>query len=222
MTALTRALAPAVLLIAAALAAGCSGSGSHSSPGSTAAASTAAASTGTAAASAAAAPSAVAVSGTVSAGASAGVVPSVTSPVASASAPTGPTGADVYFAESQDANGTTVHEPACGAGCPLSGDGTTVLWNMTWPTWNGTEAVGTGTERIESCNPNCASGGQYSVKVTVTFTQPVRDCADGLWFWTHASFDWPDGLPSALRGDNAPINPWDFTQLRAQATQSCG
>jgi hypothetical protein len=143
-------------------------------------------------------------------------------PASPAAASTGPAGANVYLAESQDAHGTTVHEPGCRTGCPLSGDGTTVLWDMTWPTWNGTEAVGTGTERIESCNPDCAAGAQYPVKVTVTFTQPVRDCADGVWFWTHASFAWPDGLPAALHGANGPINPWDFAQLRTQATQSCG
>jgi hypothetical protein len=129
----------------------------------------------------------------------------------------------VFFAESQDVNGTTVHEPSCRSGCPLSGDGTTVLWNMTWPTWNGTEAVGTGTEKIEGCNPDCAAGKQYSVQVTVTFSQPVKVCAHGgVWVWTHASFDWPNGLPSALSGGNAPINPVDFAPIKAQAAQSYG
>ena len=65
------------------------------------------------------------------------------------------------------------------AGCPLSGDGTTVLWNMTWPTWTGGQAVGTGTEKIDGCDPNCAAGPEYSVAVTVTFSQPARDCARG-------------------------------------------
>jgi hypothetical protein len=93
---------------------------------------------------------------------------------------------------------------------------------MTWSRWNGAEAVGTGTERIESCNPDCASGGQYAVKVVVTLTRPVKDCGDGgIYFWTHASFDWPAGLPAAISGGSAPVNPWDFSQLRAQATASC-
>src|SRR5579871_1651328 len=42
----------------------------------------------------------------------------------------------VYFAEGGDTNGTSMHASGCQAGCPLSGDGTTSLWNMTWPTWN--------------------------------------------------------------------------------------
>ena len=133
----------------------------------------------------------------------------------------GASGADVYFAESQDVTGTTAHAPYCQTGCPLSGDGTTVLWDMTWPTWTSGEAVGTGTEKIDGCDPDCAAGPEYSVAVTVTFSQPARDCAMGEWFWTHATFTWPDGLPAPLTGGNAPINPWDFTQVRSAATQSC-
>jgi hypothetical protein len=132
-----------------------------------------------------------------------------------------PSGADVYFAESQDITGTTAHAPGCQAGCPLSGDGTTVLWNMTWPTWTGGEAVGTGTEKIDGCDPDCAAGPEYSVKVTVTFSQPARDCAVGEWFWTYATFTWPAGLPSGLTDGGAPVNPWDFTQVKSEATQSC-
>jgi len=127
----------------------------------------------------------------------------------------------VYFAESQDITGTTAHAPGCQAGCPLSGDGTTVLWDMTWPTWTSGEAVGTGTDKIDACDPDCAAGPDYSVPVTVTFSRPARDCALGEWFWTHATFTWPDGLPPALAGGDAPTSPWDFTQVRSEAAQSC-
>ncbi|HLH82174.1 MAG TPA: hypothetical protein VKV38_02835 [Trebonia sp.] len=193
MNSLTRALVPVIVPLTM-LAAGCSAAGPGPAP--------------------AAAPVSRA----------AGQVPATAARPAVAAAPASqPAGADVYFAESQDPGGTTVRKPACRAGCPVSGDGTIVLWHMTWPVWNGTEAVGTGTERIESCDPDCASGRQYAVRVTVTFSQPVRDCAHGgVLLWTRASFDWPDGLPAALHGGNAPVNPWDFTQLRAQAAQSCG
>lgn len=141
-------------------------------------------------------------------------------PVTSPARPA-PSGADVYLAESQDVAGTIAHAPGCQAGCPLSGDGTTVLWDMTWPAWTGGEAVGTGTEKIDGCDPNCAAGPEYAVPVTVTLSQPARDCALVEWFWTHASFTWPHGLPSALTGASAPANPWDFTQVKAEATQSC-
>ena len=114
-----------------------------------------------------------------------------------------PGGTDVYLAESQDPRGTTVHEPRCAAGCPLSGDGTVVLRDMTWSRWDDAEAVGTGTERIESCTPDCASGGQYSVKVEVTLTQPVKDCGDGIGLWTHAAFTWP----AASRPPSAAVTP---------------
>jgi hypothetical protein len=212
MTSVTRLFMLATTIAVTVLAAGCASSGSAgssvppASPTAPAPASHAAASepatTAAAVASASTAPAPAA--------------PPVTSPAGSV-----PSGAGVYFAESQDVRGTTAHTPGCQVGCPLSGDGTTVLWDMTWPTWTGSEAVGTGTERIDGCDPNCAAGPEYTVKVTVTFSQPARDCALGEWFWTYATFTWPDGLPPALTGDSAPTNPWDFTQVKAEATQSC-
>jgi len=30
-----------------------------------------------------------------------------------------------------------------------------------------------------------------------------------------------DGLPAALTGASAPASPWNFTQVKAAATQSC-
>jgi len=102
---------------------------------------------------------------------------------------------------------------------------------MTWGTWTGIEAVGTGTENIEDCVPDCASGGQHRVPVVVTFSQPVKYCAAAgaaspaaggtRWFWSRASFTYPQGLPKALRGANAPKDPWLFTPLIAQVKHSC-
>ena len=158
---------------------------------------------------------------TAAAVASASAAPAPATPSVTSTAGSVPSGADVYLAESQDVRGTTAHAAGCQAGCPLSGDGTTVLWDMTWPTWTGGQAVGTGTEKIDGCDPNCAAGPEYSVTVTVTFSQPARDCALGEWFWTYATFTWPNGLPSALTGATAPTNPWDFTQVKAEAAQSC-
>jgi len=136
---------------------------------------------------------------------------------------TSPTADTTYLAQSQDAHGTIVRAPACARGCPLSGDGTIVLYDMTWPAWTAREAVGHGTEAIESCDPNCAAGGQYKVPVTVTFRDPVRDCTPQgiLWLWTSASFSWPGGLPAALRGQAAPLNPWKFTALKGQLASTC-
>ena len=212
MTVLTRAIAPSMVLVAM-LAAGCSSASSSSAGGITEAPA--------ASPTASASPAPPAASVIPSDGTSVGAIPSDRTSI-SAWASDAPASGHVYLAESQDPRGTTAREPHCAAGCPLSGDGTTVLWNMSWSRWNGAEAVGTGTERIESCNPDCASGGQYTVKVVVTLTKPVKDCgAGGTYFWTHASFDWPAGLPAALSGGDTPVNPWDFSQLRAQATASC-
>jgi len=145
-------------------------------------------------------------------------------PAPTAAGTAAPTEADTFLATGQDINGTLLHQPACGGfGCALSGDSTTFLANMTWTTWSGTEAVGTGTYKINDCNPNCAAGHVYSVATMVTLSQPVKVCsASGThWVWSHASFSFPDGLPTALQGQNAPQNPWTFSPLITAAQQSC-
>jgi hypothetical protein len=146
---------------------------------------------------------------------------------ASASPTTGAaqTAASTFIAEGQDINGTALFEPVCGnSGCALSGDSTTFLYQMKWTTWTTTEAVGTGLYKVDGCNPNCATGTVYPVSAVVTFSQPVKVCtsAGTRWFWSHVSFRFPDGLPKALQGQNAPQNPWTFTSLIAAAQQSCG
>jgi hypothetical protein len=145
-------------------------------------------------------------------------------PATTAGGTAAPTGADTFLATGQDINETLLHEPACGGfGCALSGDSTTFLSNMTWTTWSGTEAVGTGTYKINDCSPNCAAGHVYPVATVVTLSQPVKVCsASGThWVWSHASFTFPSGLPTALQGQNAPQNPWTFSTLVTAAHQSC-
>jgi hypothetical protein len=149
------------------------------------------------------------------------------SPAAPPSSPalTGaPTGAATFLAAGQNLNGTLLHEPACGGyGCALSGDSTAFLSNMTWTTWSGTKAVGTGAYKLDDCQPNCAAGTVHAVSVVVTLSQPVKVCSSSgtRWVWSHASFTFPDGLPEALQGQNAPQNPWTFTPLIAAAQQTC-
>ena len=135
-----------------------------------------------------------------------------------------PTGTDVFLAAAQDINGTLLHEPACGGfGCALSGDSTAFLADMTWTTWSGAEAVGTGTYKINDCNPDCAAGHVHPVATVVTLSRPAKVCSPSgaRWVWSHASFAFPDGLPTALQGQNAPQNPWTFSALLTAAQQSC-
>jgi hypothetical protein len=68
------------------------------------------------------------------------------------------------------------------------------------------------------------SRSPHSVPVTVTFSQPVRACSGSTvrWYWTRVSFTYLKPLPSALQGQNAPANLWDFSQLAQSAQQSCG
>jgi hypothetical protein len=141
------------------------------------------------------------------------------------SAPVSPASAVpvVYLAEGGSVGGTVVHVPACKTGCQLSGDSTAWLFDMTWPTWNSTVAVGTGTEKLDDCTPNCAAGQLRAVPVRVTLSRPVMVCVSGTgkWFWTRLSFIWPDGLPAAFSGGNAPLNPFDYPDITAQAAKSC-
>lgn len=151
----------------------------------------------------------------------------VTAPTTLPSSPSvavAPTGADIFLAAEQSLNGGLLHKPACdGFGCALSGDSTAFLFHMTWPTWSGSVAVGTGTYKLDDCNPDCAGGHVYSVATVVTLSQPVKVCASSgtRWVWTHASFTFPQGLPKALQGQNAPQNPWTFSALITAAQQTC-
>jgi hypothetical protein len=134
------------------------------------------------------------------------------------------TAANTFLAPGQDLNATPLYEPACtGYGCSLSGDGTAVLYEITWTTWSATKAVGTGTYKLDACNPSCAAGPVDPVATVVTLSQPVKVCSSSgtHWVWSRASFTFPHGLPQAFQGQNAPTNPWTFTPLIAAAQQSC-
>lgn len=142
-------------------------------------------------------------------------------------APSGPASASaarvVYLAEGGTVGGTIVHASACQRGCQLSGDSTTSLWDMTWTTWNSTAATGSGTEKLDDCAPDCAAGTLHAVPVRVTLSRPAMVCVSGTgrWFWTRVSFTWPAGLPAAFSGGNAPLNPFDYPGITAQAAESC-
>jgi hypothetical protein len=129
-----------------------------------------------------------------------------------------------YLAQGQDIHGKLLFEPACnGFGCALSGDSTSFLSKMTWRTWSETKAVGTGIDKLDGCNPNCAAGPVYSVPTVVTLSNPVKVCLSGIphMVWTKASFRFPHGLPRALRGSHAPLNPWVFSSVISAAKHSC-
>jgi hypothetical protein len=129
----------------------------------------------------------------------------------------------VYLAEGQDVRGRLLYRPACKPGCPLSGDSTAILDTMTWPIWSASKAVGTGTYELDGCNPDCAAGPVYKVPAVVTLSKPVRVCSSSgtRWVWSRASFRFPHGLPKALRGSDAPLNPWLFSSVSSAARHSC-
>jgi hypothetical protein len=148
-------------------------------------------------------------------------------PAAATSAVSATSAARVYLAEGQDIRGKALYRPACRSACALSGDSTAFLDRMRWTTWStvktGAKAVGQGTYELNACDPNCAAGHVYHVPVVVTLSRPVKACSarGSRWFWSRASFRFPHGLPKALQGANAPLNPWTFTSLITEAHQSC-
>jgi hypothetical protein len=165
-----------------------------------------------------------ATSSAASSAASTARTPSPGSPAVLPSVTPSQTRASTFLAEGQEINGAALYEPACGGyGCALSGDSTAFLYHMKWATWSATEAVGTGTYKLNDCRPNCAAGTVYPVATVVTLSQPVKACSSSgtRWFWSRASFTFPDGLPSALQGQDAPQNPWTFDTVVAAARQSC-
>jgi hypothetical protein len=126
-----------------------------------------------------------------------------------------------YLAESQDIMLVRFYKPACRSGCLISGDSTAALYNMTWRSW-GRVAVGRGSYHLDGCEPNCATGKIYEVPAIVKLEKPVKACYKGIrYFYSRAVFAFPKGLPKALRGANAPENPWTFTSVIDQAKQSC-
>ena len=133
------------------------------------------------------------------------------------------TAARAYLAEGQDIRGALLYRPACQSGCPISGDSTAILATMAWRTWSAGQAVGTGTYELDGCNPDCAAGPVYKVPAVVTLSHPVKVCSSAgtRWVWTEASFRFPHGLPKALRGGNAPLNPWVFSSVISAARHSC-
>lgn len=129
----------------------------------------------------------------------------------------------VYFAAGQGIFGQALYRPT---NAQVSGDGTYFLSGMTWSAWTATTAVGSGTALLDDCNPNCAQGRIYHVPVTVTFSQPVRACkstynaptTDIRYFWSHAEFGYPDGLPRPVAG---AYTSWTFQGVVASAQQTC-
>ena len=132
-------------------------------------------------------------------------------------------GTSTFLAQGQDVNGTALYRPAWNSGFPLSGDSTVILGKMTWRMWTATEAVGTGIDKLDGCNPSCAAGHIYPVPTVITLSGPVKVCSSSgtRWFWTRASFTFPSGLPKALQGGSAPLNPWVFSSVVTAAQQSC-
>ena len=55
----------------------------------------------------------------------------------------------------------------------------------------------------------------------MTLSKPARaacQTAGTKLYWTRAAFVWPDGLPSALSGENGPTNPFIYSGISEDRT----
>lgn len=56
----------------------------------------------------------------------------------------------------------------------LSGDGSNIVYGLTWAAWDGKGATGNGTVDWEDCNPNCAGGSHTPTPVRIYLNDPVN------------------------------------------------
>lgn len=77
------------------------------------------------------------------------------------------------------------------------GDGNTVLSGLSWSTFGGTSASASGTFKMNTCEPNCASGKVLSYPVSVKATSP-RNCKAGLRVYDKLTLKFTGRAPKSV------------------------
>lgn len=76
------------------------------------------------------------------------------------------------------------------------GDGNTVLSGLSWSSFGGTSAAAGGTFKMNTCEPNCASGKVVSYPVSVKATGP-RSCKGGLRVYNKVTLKFTGRAPKS-------------------------
>lgn len=84
------------------------------------------------------------------------------------------------------------------------GDAGFIAKRMTWSSWTGKTAGGTGTGVIETCMPDCASGGTKSGPLELTLSKP-RTCSGGERVFTKVLWEWTSGAPVGPSSGSEPL-----------------
>jgi len=84
------------------------------------------------------------------------------------------------------------------------GDAGLIAKGLTWSSWTGKTAAGGGTGVIETCVPDCASGGTRSGPLELTLSKPTT-CSRGVRIFSKVRYTWTSGAPTGP--DGKPVGP---------------
>lgn len=75
------------------------------------------------------------------------------------------------------------------------GDAGLIANGLSWSSWTRGQAVGAGNGDINTCNPNCVSGGKLSAPISLTLSKP-RTCSSGARIFTKLFYRWTGAVPT--------------------------
>ena len=84
------------------------------------------------------------------------------------------------------------------------GDAGLIANTLSWSSWTKSQAVAAGTGDINTCNPDCASGGRLSAPISLTLTKP-RTCRNGKRIFSKLFYRWTGAVPTGPPSGTVPI-----------------
>lgn len=118
--------------------------------------------------------------------------------VALLAGPVGAHGGDVVYAP-KDCTKPKVEPKRITLAC---GDGGILLKGLGWSDWNADKVKGRGKLLVDTCDPNCASGGfdKYEAKVTLLNIKPTACGAGTVMMYNRAHVRFPRQNPPKPKG----------------------
>jgi hypothetical protein len=84
------------------------------------------------------------------------------------------------------------------------GDAGLIANGLSWSSWTKSQAVGAGNGDINTCTPDCASGGRLSATISLTLSKP-RTCSNGARIFTKLFYRWTGAVPTGPPSGSVPI-----------------
>lgn len=110
------------------------------------------------------------------------------------------------------------------------GDAGMIVEGLTWTNWGAAQATAAGTATINTCDPNCASGGTAQYPITLT-AGDLRRCSYGKPQYTLITYAFPAGSPYPPGSPGAedptarfpcPVRPHKNPRIRAMRMRLTG